>query len=309
MDSFVLLYGVTFILLQIGFGHSDISVKLHNLTFGPYDDEEGEFGYSYIGTFSGLIQMANPPDACFGHNMNRNGRNYFLLVDDGGGCSYYEKLQNAQEAGYSVAIVRSLTSNSLTTMKGPRIDVLGLYVGKDTGEILQKYNGSTGAIVSVHVELKFNLEIYLIPLLIIIGICFVLMILFLGVKYWRTRLHERRNRLTPANLKKIPTKKFKEGDDYDMCAICLEDYKPGEKLRLLPCQHAYHCKCVDPWLTNGKKTCPVCKQQVEKEEMKDTSPSTSVPIDVTETTPLLGNNGPSTSHQATDNRTSSTEPA
>ena len=33
-----------------------------------------------------------------------------------------------------------------------------------------------------------------------------------GVKYWRARLHERRNRLTPANLKKIPTKKFKEGN-------------------------------------------------------------------------------------------------
>ena len=31
------------------------------------------------------------------------------------------------------------------------------------------------------------------------------------VKYWRARIQERRSRLTPANLKKIPTKKYKEG--------------------------------------------------------------------------------------------------
>ena len=61
---------------------------------------------------------------------------------------------------------------------------------------------------------------------------------------------------------------------------------------------AYHTKCVDPWLTNGKKTCPVCKQPVEKDGTENGCPSTSVPVDANETTPLLGDNAPS-NRQAT----------
>lgn len=36
------------------------------------------------------------------------------------------------------------------------------------------------------------------------------------------------------------------------CAICLGDYKPGETIRFLPCQHHFHRECVDQWLATDK---------------------------------------------------------
>ncbi|KAL5709053.1 hypothetical protein ACHQM5_019782 [Ranunculus cassubicifolius] len=44
------------------------------------------------------------------------------------------------------------------------------------------------------------------------------------------------------------------------CSICLSDYTDADMLRLLPdCGHAFHLKCVDPWL-RLHPTCPVCRK-------------------------------------------------
>ncbi|CAF0855674.1 unnamed protein product [Didymodactylos carnosus] len=33
-----------------------------------------------------------------------------------------------------------------------------------------------------------------------------------------------------------------------LCDICLNEYKETDKLRLLPCLHRFHVKCIDKWL-------------------------------------------------------------
>jgi len=47
------------------------------------------------------------------------------------------------------------------------------------------------------------------------------------------------------------------------CSICIEDYEPGELIRVLPCGHAFHSECILPWLTDRSPTCPLCKALFE----------------------------------------------
>ncbi|KAM3581529.1 hypothetical protein VKS41_006361 [Umbelopsis sp. WA50703] len=44
------------------------------------------------------------------------------------------------------------------------------------------------------------------------------------------------------------------------CSICLEHFGSMVKVRLLPCQHAFHPVCIDPWLTKHSAECPMCKR-------------------------------------------------
>lgn len=41
------------------------------------------------------------------------------------------------------------------------------------------------------------------------------------------------------------------------CTICTEDFKVGEHVRVLPCDHKFHPSCIDPWLVNVSGTCPL----------------------------------------------------
>jgi hypothetical protein len=55
----------------------------------------------------------------------------------------------------------------------------------------------------------------------------------------------------------------------DACAICLDDYGVGDKLRCLPCSHAFHAKCIAKWLIERSATCPLCKIDLYEEEVDD----------------------------------------
>ncbi|KAH6967333.1 hypothetical protein EDB82DRAFT_518345 [Fusarium venenatum] len=52
------------------------------------------------------------------------------------------------------------------------------------------------------------------------------------------------------------------------CSICTEDFVEGVKLRMLPCGHLYHPQCIDQWLTDRSRTCPLCRVNLATSALK-----------------------------------------
>ncbi|XP_054403400.1 E3 ubiquitin-protein ligase RNF149 isoform X3 [Pongo abelii] len=51
--------------------------------------------------------------------------------------------------------------------------------------------------------------------------------------------------------------------DAENCAVCIENFKVKDIIRILPCKHIFHRICIDPWLLDHR-TCPMCKLDVIK---------------------------------------------
>ncbi|KAE7996402.1 hypothetical protein FH972_001131 [Carpinus fangiana] len=66
-----------------------------------------------------------------------------------------------------------------------------------------------------------------------------------------------------AIFKRFPVFKFVPGGESGFgatqCRICLTDFADGERLRILPCGHMYHGKCLKQLVTSGSMTCPDCR--------------------------------------------------
>ncbi|KAI6188565.1 RING-type domain-containing protein [Aphelenchoides besseyi] len=81
----------------------------------------------------------------------------------------------------------------------------------------------------------------------------------------KDRLQRRLFNAAKKALTRIPTKPVKAGDkelDSD-CPVCIDPYRAGDIVRMLPCRHVFHKTCVDPWLLEHR-TCPMCKSDILK---------------------------------------------
>uniref|UniRef100_A0A8D2BAH3 E3 ubiquitin-protein ligase RNF13 n=1 Tax=Sciurus vulgaris TaxID=55149 RepID=A0A8D2BAH3_SCIVU len=263
-----------------------------------FDDLPARFGYRLPAEgLKGFLINSKPENACepiAPPPLKDNSSGAFIVLIRRLDCNFDIKVLNAQRAGYKAAIVHNVDSDDLISMGNDidvlkKIDIPSVFIGESSANSLKdEFTYEKGGHIILVPEFSLPLEYYLIPFLIIVGICLILIVIFMITKFVQDRHRARRNRLRKDQLKKLPVHKFRKGDEYDVCAICLDEYEDGDKLRVLPCSHAYHCKCVDPWLTKTKKTCPVCKQKVVPSQGdSDSDTDSSRENEVSEHTPLL----------------------
>lgn len=249
----------------------------------------------------GVLYVAEPLDACsdlvntvaIPEEGTITSPPYVLIIR--GGCSFEEKIRNAQKAGYKAAIVYNNEDYGffLISMAGnpSGVVIYGTFVSKSTGEILKGYAGRT------------DMELWLVPsfetsawsIMAISFISLLAMSAVLATCFFvrRHRIRRRRVRLNGGGefarmgidtIRRMPTTVFngvcEEASTSISCVICIEDYRIGEKLRILPCNHKFHAKCVDLWLGQRRSFCPVCKRDARIINI-------NMPPSPTEHTPLL----------------------
>ncbi|XP_018593340.1 E3 ubiquitin-protein ligase znrf3 isoform X2 [Scleropages formosus] len=132
----------------------------------------------------------------------------------------------------------------------------------------------------------FDMGIFLAFFVVVSLVCLILLI---KIKLKQRRSQSSMNRMAIQALEKMETRKFKakskgvrEGScgtsdslsssSTSDCAICLERYIDGEELRVIPCTHRFHKKCVDPWLLQHH-TCPHCRHNIIEQKKGNPGPA------------------------------------
>ncbi|GFP81297.1 receptor homology region transmembrane domain-and ring domain-containing protein 2 [Phtheirospermum japonicum] len=264
-----------------------------NLSF---EDIEANFAPSVKGSGKcGMLNLAEPLDACSPLTnkivLDMNDTRYPFVLIVRGGCSFVDKVRRAQDAGFKAAIVYNNDNSDLVAMAGhsSAITINAVFVTKVAGEILAKYAGADD--IELWLSPSYENSVWSIMAMSFISLLAMSAVLATCFFVRRHRIRRERPRapsvrefhgISSRLLKAMPSLIFtavlEDNCTSQTCAICLEDYSVGEKLRILPCRHKFHAFCVDTWLTSWRTFCPVCK--------RDARTSTGEPP-ASESTPLL----------------------
>ena len=114
--------------------------------------------------------------------------------------------------------------------------------------------------------IAYGYAVIVLPLVLCTGILCCLpgsMLLYGRLRKWQNRRAARRNIDSLRSLKYSGSSRVGWREDGlfvdDNCPICLVDYRDGDELRVLGCQHVFHSGCALNWLEINN-ACPICQR-------------------------------------------------
>ncbi|KAM4709701.1 E3 ubiquitin-protein ligase ZNRF3 isoform 2-T2 [Discoglossus pictus] len=239
-------------------------VQMHPLGLCNNNDEEDLYEYGWVGVVK-LEQPEMDPKPCL-TVMGKAKR----AVQRGATAVIFDVSENPEA-------VEQLNQGSEVPLKRPVVYVKGM----DAIKLMNIVNKQKVARARIQHRPPrqpteyFDMGIFLAFFVVVSLVCLILLI---KIKLKQRRSQNSMNRMAVQALEKMETRKFKakgkvsrEGScgaldtlsssSTSDCAICLEKYIDGEELRVIPCTHRFHKRCVDPWLLQNH-TCPHCRHNI-----------------------------------------------
>lgn len=152
-----------------------------------------------------------------------------------------------------------LTRNVAVAGSSSGIHIYAVFVSKAAGEVLKKFSGHADVEVWILPTFENSAwSIMAISFVSLLAMSAVLATCFFVRRHRIRRDHPRTpesrefHGMSSQLVKAIPslifTKVQEDNCTSSMCAICLEDYNVGEKLRVLPCRHSMFAPLLTPFL-------------------------------------------------------------
>ncbi|NP_001084782.1 E3 ubiquitin-protein ligase RNF149 precursor [Xenopus laevis] len=200
-----------------------------------------------------------------------------------GGCTFKEKVFNAANRGASAVVIYNEAKSGNATVSMSHLgtgNTVVIMVSYPKGmEIMEPLRRDIPVKMVITVGTRHVQEFISGQSVVFVAIAFItMMIISLAwlIFYYIQRFlytgaqcgNQSNRKETKKAISQLQLHRVKKGEkgidiDAENCAVCIENYKTKDLVRILPCKHIFHRLCIDPWLIEHR-TCPMCKLDVIK---------------------------------------------
>lgn len=204
-----------------------------------------------------------------------------------GNCTFAEKIGAAKRQGAAGVLVYNVEGSGNGTLSMSHPDAAGI-VAVMIGNL---QGAEIAALVRNGTEVRLVLEVgnphgpwmdtywlyFLSVAFFVVTAASIAYFVFVSAsRLYSLRRHKRSERRLKSEAKKaigrLRVRTLRREDeevaaaaagDAQLCAVCIEAYRPGDVVTVLTCDHLFHKTCIEPWLLE-RRTCPMCKCDILK---------------------------------------------